>query len=161
MSYGQGLRHFVITYDIACKYGVNFAARCFNEDVNEALIPTPDGPMNIAFCVNKFHQESHDANCRTKNALNYTKFVGRTCGEGVETIWAALNYLRYSSREMTRGGREELLSEHFNDWNWQKIIGIGTIAAHLLLPWAQADMVSSSAHEEDLRQDGFGVQGSR
>lgn len=124
-SYRQGLRYFVITYDIACKYGVNFPIRCYNQDPTAALIPTPDGPINVSFCVNKFHQESHDQNCCTKNALNYTKFVGRTCGEGVETIWAKLNWLRYSTREMTKGGRREILSEHFNDWNWQKIIGIG------------------------------------
>lgn len=115
----------MITYDIACKYGINFSNRCFNTDPSIALIPTPDGEMYIAFCVNKFHQESHEEGCSAKNALNYTKFVGRTCGEGVETIWAAMNHLRYSSREMTTGTREETLSEHFNDWNWQKLMGIG------------------------------------
>ncbi|KIO19112.1 hypothetical protein M407DRAFT_51641, partial [Tulasnella calospora MUT 4182] len=119
-SYLSGLRHFVITYDIACKYGVNFKSRCFNKDPQAALIPTPHEEMFIAFCVNKFHQESHEDSCSAKNALNYTKFVGRTCGEGVETIWAKMNWLRYSTREMSPGVRRETLSEHFNDWNWQK-----------------------------------------
>ncbi|KAG9014679.1 hypothetical protein FRB90_005207 [Tulasnella sp. 427] len=123
-SYTSGIRYFVITYDIACKYGVNFRKRCFNDDPWAALVPTPDGEMFIMFCVNKFHQESHEESCSAKNALNYTKYVGRTCGEGVETIWASLNWLRYSTREMTAGGREETLSEHFNWWNWLKVIGL-------------------------------------
>ncbi|KIO19636.1 hypothetical protein M407DRAFT_30707 [Tulasnella calospora MUT 4182] len=123
-SYQSGLRYFTITYDIACKYGVNFKNRCFDEDAQKALVPTPNGDMFAAFCVNKFHQESHEETCSAKNALNYTKFVGRTCGEGVETIWAKLNWVRYSTREMSAGGRREVLSEHLNDWNWQKTIGI-------------------------------------
>ncbi|KIO17891.1 hypothetical protein M407DRAFT_84521 [Tulasnella calospora MUT 4182] len=125
MSYTAGLRYFVITYDIACKYGVNFMSRCCNKDCSFVLIPTDDGDINIVFCVNKFHQESHDDDCAAKNALDYTKFVGRTCGEGVETIWAKMNWLRYSTREMSAASRIETLSEHFNDWNWQKTIGLG------------------------------------
>ncbi|KIO15400.1 hypothetical protein M407DRAFT_87152, partial [Tulasnella calospora MUT 4182] len=124
-SYQSGLRYFVVTYDIACKYGVNFKKRCCDPSCSFVLIPTAEGEMYIAFCVNKFHQESHDDNCGAKNSLNYTKYVGRTCGEGVETIWAKLNWLRSSTREMNPGMRIEVLSEHFNDWNWQKVLGIG------------------------------------
>ncbi|KAG8929550.1 hypothetical protein FRC01_004157 [Tulasnella sp. 417] len=123
-SYQSGLRYFVVTYDIACKYGVNFKKRCCDTSCNFVLIPTAKGEMYIAFCVNKFHQESHDDNCGARNSLNYTKFVGRTCGEGVETVWAKLNWLRSSTREMNPGMRIEVLSEHFNDWNWQKILSI-------------------------------------
>ncbi|KIO16043.1 hypothetical protein M407DRAFT_36243, partial [Tulasnella calospora MUT 4182] len=123
-SYAAGLRYFVITYDIACKYGVNFMSRCCNKACSFVLIPTNNGDINIIFCVNKFHQESHDDDCAAKNALDYTKFVGRTCGEGVETIWAKMNWLRYSTREMSAASRIETLSEHFNDWNWQKTIGL-------------------------------------
>lgn len=36
-----------------------------------------------------------------------------------------MNWLRYSTREMTHGGRRDVLSEHFNDWNWQKTVSIG------------------------------------
>ncbi|KIO33174.1 hypothetical protein M407DRAFT_18033 [Tulasnella calospora MUT 4182] len=119
-SYAAGLRYFVITYDIACKYGVNFKSRCCTPTCNFVLIPTEKGEINTIFCVNKFHQESHEDGCAAKNALEYTKYVGRTCGEGVETIWAKMNWLRYTTREMSPGHRIETLSEHFNDWNWQK-----------------------------------------
>lgn len=124
-SYQSGIRYFVVTYDIACKYSVNFKKRCCDPSCNFVLIPTAEGEMHVAFCVNKFHQESHDDNCGAKNSLNYTSYVGRTCGEGVETIWAKLNWLRSSTREMNPGMRIEVLSEHFNDWNWQKSVGIG------------------------------------
>lgn len=124
-SYAQGIRFFVITYDIACKYGVNFKSRCCDETCEFVLIPRPAGEMHLTFCVNKFHQESHEDACRAKNSLVNTKYVGRTCGEGVETIWASMNWLRYSTREMSRGGRRETLAEHFNDWNWEKTINFG------------------------------------
>ncbi|KAG8925800.1 hypothetical protein FRC01_009690 [Tulasnella sp. 417] len=127
-SYSAGLRYFVITYDIACKYGIKFKSRCCNKDCKFVLIPTPSGDINIIFCVNKFHQESHDDNCAAKNALDYTKYVGRTCGEGVETVWANMNWLRYSTREMGTGARIETLSDHFNDWNWQKTLAINSYA---------------------------------
>ncbi|KAG9041631.1 hypothetical protein FS837_011950 [Tulasnella sp. UAMH 9824] len=123
-SYAAGLRYFVITYDIACKYKINFKSRCCDKNCNFVLIPTPGGDINIIFCINKFHQESHDEDCAAKNALDYTKYVGRTCGEGVETVWAKMNWLRYSTREMSIGTRVETLSEHFNDWNWQKTLSI-------------------------------------
>ncbi|KAG9041944.1 hypothetical protein FS837_011550 [Tulasnella sp. UAMH 9824] len=119
-SYAAGLRYFVITYDIACKYGANFKSRCCTPTCKFVLIPMTQGELNVIFCVNKFHQESHEDGCATKNALEYTQYVGRTCGEGVETIWAKMNWLRYSTREMSPGHRIETLSEHFNDWNWQK-----------------------------------------
>ncbi|KIO21916.1 hypothetical protein M407DRAFT_62925, partial [Tulasnella calospora MUT 4182] len=124
-SYTAGLRYFVIMYDIACKYGINFMSQCCNKDCSFVLIPTDNGDINIVFCVNKFHQESHDDDCTTKNALDYTKFVGHTCGKGVETIWAKMNWLRYSTREMSAASWIETLSEHFNDWNWQKTISLG------------------------------------
>lgn len=125
-SYVAGLCYFVITYDIACKYGVNFKSRCCNPSCKFVLIPTDQGDINIIFCINKFHQESHNEDCAAKNSLNYTKFVGRTCGEGVETIWAKMNWLRYSTREMSVGHRIETLSEHFNNWSWQKLLGLRT-----------------------------------
>ncbi|KAG9031330.1 hypothetical protein FS837_003010, partial [Tulasnella sp. UAMH 9824] len=123
-SYAAGLRYFVITYDIACKYGVNFKSRCCTPTCQFVLIPMKQGELNVIFCVNKFHQESHEDGCAAKNALEYTQYVGRTCGEGVETIWAKMNWLRYSTREMSPGHRIETLSEHFNDWNWQKTLNI-------------------------------------
>lgn len=125
VAYASGLRYIVITYDIACKYGLNFRLRCCNDNPNIALIPTPNGELYIAFCVNKFHQESHEETCKIRNALNYTKYVGRTDGEGVERIWSKTNYLKYSTREMSHGNRRETLTQHFNDWNWQKTVGIG------------------------------------
>ncbi|KIO20783.1 hypothetical protein M407DRAFT_29579 [Tulasnella calospora MUT 4182] len=157
-SYQSGLRYFVITYDIACKYGVNFKKRCCDPSCKFVLIPTAEEEMFIVFCVNKFHQESHDDNCGAKNSLNYTKFVGRTCGEGVETIWAKLNWLRSSTREMSPGMRIEVLSEHFNDWNWQKVLGIvrytskkyTTSVLSLSIAQQQLDELKSSLGEREV-----------
>ncbi|KAG9011401.1 hypothetical protein FRB90_007326, partial [Tulasnella sp. 427] len=148
-SYKAGLRYFVITYDIACKYGVNFKARCCDPSCKYVLIPTTEGEIFIAFCVNKFHQESHDDNCAAKNSLNFTKFVGRTCGEGVETIWAKLNWLQSSTREMTAGMRIEVLSEHFNDWNWQKTLGLS--AYRKKYASSVASLYEAQKHLEDLK----------
>jgi hypothetical protein len=46
-------------------------------------------------------------------------------GELVETPWAALNSLQYSTREMGWGARQDMLVDAFNFWNYQKIIRMG------------------------------------
>lgn len=48
-------------------------------------------------------------------------------GEMVETIWAALNWLQYSTREMGAGHRREVITEAMNFWNWCKNIGAGKL----------------------------------
>ncbi|KIJ30400.1 hypothetical protein M422DRAFT_128077, partial [Sphaerobolus stellatus SS14] len=53
-------------------------------------------------------------------SFNWTKDVGRTCGELVESNWASLNLLATSVWEMGFGHHCDTLNDAMNDWNHQK-----------------------------------------
>lgn len=82
--------------------------------------------VQSTFLVPKFHLAAHTEKCRTRFSFNLTKGVGRTDGEAPERGWAEVNPLAASTREMGPGSRRDTLDSHFNDYNWRKIIGLGT-----------------------------------
>lgn len=127
-AFAASIIWLLFSYDIACKWSINFLARI-------ALAPEEWGwhtiaawPIAILYLVPKFHLGSHKEGCAYNYSFNYTKNVGRMHGELVETIWAGLNWLQYSTREMGPAHRREVLTEAMNYWNWQKVIGTGEFA---------------------------------
>lgn len=133
-------RH-IHTYDIGCKYSVNFKKRVTCsvdgdlEDMEAAargslprdvLIAPSDFPLDFEIKVPSWHVLGHTHECILENNLRYTPLVGRTAGEGVETIWSVMNKHQYSTREMTHGHRRDVLTDLFNDYNWRKLTKEGT-----------------------------------
>ena len=124
----QGLvdevKRFVISYDIACKYGIGFKNRV---SCGSIKLLDPDHLTDDLLCwlVPKFHLGGHQPSCADLFSFNYTKDVGHMSGELVETPWASLNWLQYSTREMGWGTRRDYLNIHFNHWNWKKIQRMG------------------------------------
>ncbi|KAG8919084.1 hypothetical protein FRC02_001929 [Tulasnella sp. 418] len=112
-------KRIVFSYDVNCKY-----SRWFQERVTAGDDPLiPENLLcqgNIQFVIPKFHLASHQKTCADRFSFNYTPFVGRMSGEGVETLWPALNGLQYSIREMGWGSRRDLLTHHMNHHNWLK-----------------------------------------
>jgi hypothetical protein len=86
-----------------------------------------DGNTNLEVKVPSWHVNGHGDYCRTNYSLNYLTGAGRTCGEEVETSWADSNPLGTSVREMGPASRHELLNDHWNGWNFHKIIGFRKI----------------------------------
>lgn len=113
----KDLCRIVFSYDIACKYGINFRHRVMESDVK--LLDHED--FNLVFLVPKFHLGGHVRTCADKFAFDYTPNVGRMSGELVETPWAAMNWLQYSTREMGWGTRRDVLTNNLNGWNWNKV----------------------------------------
>ncbi|KAG9047221.1 hypothetical protein FS837_002783 [Tulasnella sp. UAMH 9824] len=124
------------TYDIGCKYGIHFKERVTKSvlgtqvDIEAAergsmprdvLISPSDFPKDFDIKVPSWHVLGHILPCILANSLRYTPLVGRTSGEGVETIWAIMNAHQYSTREMTHGHRRDCLTDIFNDYNWVKL----------------------------------------
>ncbi|KAE9397045.1 hypothetical protein BT96DRAFT_823805, partial [Gymnopus androsaceus JB14] len=60
--------------------------------------------------------------------LNWLWGAGRTNGEGVERGWAHLGLIATSTRDMGPGSRHGTMNDHFGNWNWIKLTGLG----HLL-----------------------------
>ncbi|KIJ35185.1 hypothetical protein M422DRAFT_133371, partial [Sphaerobolus stellatus SS14] len=73
--------------------------------------------------VPKFHLAAHIEECADKFSFNWTKNVGRTSGESVETIWASLNGRATATREMGYGHRKDVITDTMNALNFRKVIG--------------------------------------
>jgi hypothetical protein len=120
-----GILWMIISYDIACRFRTRFLQRVlgaprplFQEKDRETL-------ERITWLVPKFHLGGHQPSCSDNHSFNYTPGVGRNHGEGVESIWSTLNWLKYSTREMGPGHRIEVLTDNMQAINWSKIRNIG------------------------------------
>ncbi|KAH9482659.1 hypothetical protein JR316_0004759 [Psilocybe cubensis] len=117
------VKRIFVSYDIACQWYKNIWQRM------GTMLPAPmhisSSVDNIQFLVPKFHIAAHIQECILKFSFNTTKYVGRTDGEAPERGWSATNALATSTREMGPGFRRDTLDDHFNDWNWKKITGLG------------------------------------
>ena len=81
-----------------------------------------------------WHINAHGAKCRNNFNLSYMTGAGRTTGEDIETTWAGTNALAPSVREMgpaarhdTLNARHDTLNDHWNGWNFHKIVGFHKI----------------------------------
>ncbi|KAJ7270337.1 hypothetical protein C8J57DRAFT_1435473 [Mycena rebaudengoi] len=72
-----------------------------------------------------FHLPAHIEACNILFSFNLTPFVGQTDGEAPERGWANVNPLAASTKEMGPGSRRDTIDDHYNDWNWKKIIAMG------------------------------------
>lgn len=117
-----GIKDVVFTYDIGCQWGKNLSQR---------LKTYPHAPLldlstlrSYRIAVPKFHLISHGASCQTKFNLAFMDGVGMTHGEGVETIWSHSTSLATWSRENGPAARRLILDDHWNGWNWSKLVGL-------------------------------------
>jgi hypothetical protein len=81
----------------------------------------------IDTAVPSWHINGHGQPCREEFAVGLMKGVGRTCGEEVESSWSHTNPLAASVREMGPAARHEALNDHWNGWNFQKIVGFSKL----------------------------------
>ena len=118
---GLILLRIVITYDIVCQWSKNFKSR-MEEFPPEMRIPER---TKVDMAIPSWHINGHGNTCRNNFNLSYMEGVGRTVGEDVETIWAGTNPLAPSIREMGPAARHDTLNDHWNGWNFRKIVGFG------------------------------------
>ena len=124
-----------ISYDIACEYSRNIWSRMYKMP---SWLHIPDS-TKIRFRVPKFHLPAHVAKCWAPFSFNFTKWVGRTDGEGVERNWSWLNGIARCVSMMGPGGRWDTLDDFCNYHNWRKTTGAGTSVV-LHLPTALIDI---------------------
>ncbi|KIJ90500.1 hypothetical protein K443DRAFT_116509 [Laccaria amethystina LaAM-08-1] len=122
---GVTLPWIFITYDIGCQWSKNFRSRMadFPEDMR---IPAE---TKVEVAIPSWHINGHGEGCRKDFCLGYTKGAGRTCGEEVEITWSHTNALAPSVREMAPAARHDTLNDHWNAWNFRKIVGFRTLFA--------------------------------
>lgn len=120
-SIASGIKDIIFSYDIACKFSINFLERVTGGPYT--LLPADfDELVSVVWLIGKFHLAGHQEDCKKRFNFNYTKGVGRMSGELVETLWSYFDYLKYQTREMGQGSRQEMLSDAMNAWNWHKLV---------------------------------------
>ncbi|KAJ6575718.1 hypothetical protein DFH09DRAFT_1260865 [Mycena vulgaris] len=120
---GTDLIRFFVSYDIACQWHINIWIRMLGYK-NDALKIQGERKY-MTFLVPKFHLPAHIEACNLRFSFNLTPYVGLTDGEAPERGWANVNPLASSTSEMGPGSRRDTLNDHFNDWNYKKIILLG------------------------------------
>ncbi|KAG1738676.1 uncharacterized protein EDB91DRAFT_1237718 [Suillus paluster] len=111
-----------VSYDIACQWHKNLWQRMSTMPLNLRLDHLA---IFVRFFVPKFHLPAHVLTCQTNFSFNFSKNVGRTDGEAPEHGWSNINPMASSTKEMGPGSRRDVLDDHFGDWNWKKVVGLG------------------------------------
>ncbi|KAG1809071.1 uncharacterized protein BJ212DRAFT_1448831 [Suillus subaureus] len=89
------------------------------------LQPHPSSIQQYRFFVPKFHLAAHIAASQAVFLFNWSPHVGRTDREAPERGWADINHVAASMKEMAPGMCQDVLDDHFGDWNWKKVTGLG------------------------------------
>ncbi|KAF6753731.1 hypothetical protein DFP72DRAFT_813809 [Ephemerocybe angulata] len=119
-----GILHtFYISYDIACQWKKHLMERITKIDPKSPILRSES---KSRFLVPKFHLPAHIAACQTKFAFMFTPGAGLGDGEAPERGWGEANPLAPSTREMGPGTRRDTLDYNFGDYNWRKIIDLGS-----------------------------------
>lgn len=116
---GITLVRIIITYDVICQWSKNFRKRM--SEFPEAM-QIPD-TTEVGVAIPGWHINGHGPKCRESFNLSYMEGAGRTTGEDIETTWAGTNSLAPSIREMGPAARHDTLNDHWNGWNFRKIVG--------------------------------------
>ena len=107
---GIALLWVIITYDITCLE--EYLPEVHIQDMTQVEVAIPG-----------WHINGHGANCRDNFNLSYMEGVGRMVGEDIETMWVGTNPLASSVREMGPAAWHDTLNDHWNGWNFWKIVG--------------------------------------
>ena len=118
---GTALSLITISYDIACQWSRHFRERM---ETMPSWLHLPSA-LQLRFRVPKFHLPVHAKKCWAPFSFNFTQWVGRTDGEGVERNWSWLNGIARCVSMMGRGGRWDTLDDFCNYHNWRKTVTLG------------------------------------
>ncbi|KAG1843694.1 hypothetical protein C8R48DRAFT_618502 [Suillus tomentosus] len=134
-----------VSYDIACQWHKNLWSRMESLPKSHHISYLH---VFIRFFVPKFHLPAHINKCQTMFSFNFTRFVGRTDGEAPERGWSNINPVASSTKAMGPGCRRDTLDDHFGDWNWKKVVGLGASLIHKMREAATEKVDHEAAFQE-------------
>lgn len=140
MSYDGACPHVseanVLSYDGYCSFCVN--------ELKRALLLFPEDTWlhdildHIEGQIPADHINGHGPDCQKLWQAIYASCRAHFHGESAEVIWAFLNPLGSSTRQMTAGARHDIINFVMDSWNTSKVrrqgeftfseLGIGTIS---------------------------------
>ncbi|KAG1817378.1 hypothetical protein EV424DRAFT_1472894 [Suillus variegatus] len=118
----NSLKILNVSYDIACQWHKHIWSHMESLPQSHHLNHVS---KTIRFFVPKFHLPVHVAKCQSLFSFNFTRFIGRMDGEAQERGWSNINPVASSMKNMGPGCCRDTLDDHFGDWNWKKVVGLG------------------------------------
>jgi len=115
----NGLNDIMIIYDVMCQYHVNLWDRI----VNNPNLSISD-KANLIMVIGLFHVHGHIDECLFRLATSFIPGAGMVDGEILESLWVQLNDISRSTCTTTLAHRAEVLDDHMNDSNWNKMVNI-------------------------------------
>jgi len=115
----NGLNDIMIIYDVMCQYHVNLWDRIANNP-NLSI----SEKANLIMGIGLFHVHGHQDECLFRLATSFIPGAGMVDGEILESLWAQLNDVSRSTCTTTLTHRAEVLDDHMNDSNWNKMVNI-------------------------------------
>ncbi|KAJ7058852.1 hypothetical protein C8F01DRAFT_1255258 [Mycena amicta] len=129
----------VLSYDIACQWKQNLRTRVINITAKSTIPPNLDN-FDIQFALPVWHAAAHEESCQMENSLSYARGVGRTDREGIEGMWAMLNPIAFSTKEMGAGNRHDTIEDRIDHISFEKNVGQGdTLTRKLIIAVAERD----------------------
>src|ERR1700748_2488564 len=83
--------------------------------------------LEVGFGIPKFHLPAHGSKCWSLFSLNFLRGWARIDGEAIERVWAAINGVTTSTREMSPGARHDYLDDQWNAANFRKLVNLGEL----------------------------------
>ncbi|KAG1839753.1 hypothetical protein DFJ58DRAFT_718504 [Suillus subalutaceus] len=134
-----------VSYDIACQWHKNLWQRMSTMPLDLHLDHLA---TFVRFFVPKFHLPAHILTRQTKFSFNFSKYVGRTDGEAPERGWSNINPVASSTKEMGPGSQRDALDDHFGDWNWKKVVGLGATLLRKMIEAKEEHEAHQTAFQE-------------
>jgi hypothetical protein len=125
LSLNVGISRVLVSYDIGCQWHKKLQARLNSYEAFPPLDLSTLEYWNVL--VPKFHLTGHGPDCQLAYNLAFTKWVGRTDGERIESGWAQTNPMATWTRESGPNARRSILDDHWNTDNWNKSLRLGKL----------------------------------
>ena len=118
MAVGDGDKVMII-YDVMCQYHVHLWER-----INQNPFLSFPEKVQLLMAIGLFHVHGHQDSCLFRFATSFIPGAGMVDGEILESLWAQLNDISRSTRTSTLAHRTEVLDDHMNYSNWNKMVNI-------------------------------------
>ncbi|KAI1785798.1 hypothetical protein LXA43DRAFT_1065564 [Ganoderma leucocontextum] len=100
--------------------------------------------------ISQFHVHGHRHECYSRYSPNFVFGAGWQLSEVIESLWSAPNKISDSIRGMTIDHRQEVIDDHFNDSNWNKLIGL-LIDPDKVKLWLIAADTATQEHRNNIK----------
>ncbi|KAN0128798.1 hypothetical protein V8E53_013385 [Lactarius tabidus] len=115
----EGIEAALISYNVICQWCVHMMERVNGSN----YLKLPDN-LELRLVIGLFHIHGHQDTCLARYSLIKGR-LGQANGKTIETLWAPLNEISWSTRGMSSSHCQEVIDDHMKNSNWKKLIDLG------------------------------------